>query len=618
MNRWDMDLKLPTVDIKTDVTIPKQNAQIQTVHTNYDPSVMATASLAGIVRVLDDFKVRHDASIANDARLELSKLTATELTDFQVNNNNPQDGDLEKAVTTLQEKQDKVINKYGISDLDWRVRSRFYDDVKTDNNQFASNVASDMIKKDFDVKAKLYNTQKAMAINNAQIYYNNPDAVAKYTKLVQEAVDATATLYDMTDEERQYEHLKGYSAVQLSVGWTAAKIGDYAVLGDIVINQRKNMLGEDWRKLAGMYYSHLADEAVKKSKIDPVFSIDLAVKKRMSAYPADYIESEAAKNGVSVEVQTARLEAQEYRRAMDQVAQENRESDVKYQPVARAIKWLKLYKDRDSVRNAVTIDEKLQAAIGEHFGVNLTDTAHPDYQNAGVKEAQAAFAQVQEYDGYRDIVDQSFYGSYLPKDDAYQASILKTFNSKIDVFCDMTNPQFEARLRGEMGANQETLNKAYIARNEHRAKRQLKQDKDDINRIVNTYMLSNSNGTYNASKGKFDLVIPNEIKKAMNTLGESKVNTKADKLFKNNLISSLMEVTGSDNLTAALQSLRTSPELLMDKDGNLKPHVVECIDLTKEQLSLEYGIAIKNSNIPLQLKPSEMPYAARAYYGVTY
>lgn len=613
-----MDLRLPTVQIKTDVTVPKQNAQIQTVHSNYDESVMATESLAALVGVANDFKVSHDAAIANEARLEISTLNATELTDFQVNNNNPELGDLDKAKESLATKQQKIIDKYGIDDLDLRVRNRFNADLKTDNAQFESSVASSMIEKQYKAKMRLIGTQISSNINEAQMYYNDPKAVEKSTRLALEALELKGKMEGWTDEEFEFERLKIHSSVQLTVGWTAAKMGDYSLLGQIVKTQHKHMIDEDWRKLASMYYSHLADEAVKKSKIDPVFSIDLAVKERMAAYPADYIASEAAKNGVSVEVQTARLEAQEYRRAMDQVAQENRESDVKYQPVARAIKWLKLYKDRDSVKNAVTIDEKIQAAIGEHFGVNSTDTAHPDYQNAGVKEAQAAFAQVQEYDGYRDIVDQSFYGSYLPKDDAYQASVLKTFNNNIDAFCDMTNPQFEARLRGEMGANQETLNKAYIARNEHRAKRQLKQDKDDINRIVNTYMLSNSNGTYNASTGKYDLLIPNEIKKAMKTLGESKVNTKADKLFKNNLISSLMEVTGSDNLTTALQSLRTSPELLMDKDGNLKPHVVECIDLTKEQLSLEYGIAIKNSNIPLQLKPSEMPYAARAYYGVTY
>lgn len=613
-----MDLRLPTVQIKTDVTVPKQNAQIQTVHSNYDESVMATESLAALVGVANDFKVSHDAAIANEARLEISTLNATELTDFQVNNNNPEDGDLNKAKESLAAKQQKILDKYGIDDLDLRVRNRFNADLKTDNAQFESSVASSIIEKRYKADMRLINTQISSNINEAQMYYNDPKAVEKSTRLALEAMEVKGKMEGWTDEEFEYQRLKIHSAVQLTVGLTAAKKGNYALVEQIVNTQHKNMIDDEWRKLAGMYYSHLADESVKKSKIDPVFAIDLAVKKRMAAYPADYIASEAAKNGVSVEVQTARLEAQEYRRAMDQVAQKNRESDVKYQPVARAIKWLKLYKDRDSVKNAVTIDEKIQAAIGEHFGINSTDTEHPDYQNAGVQEALAAFAQVQEYDGYRDIIDQSFYGSYLPKDDAYQASVLKTFNDNIDPFCDMTNSQFEARLRGEMGANQETLNKAYVARNEHRAKRQLKRDKDDINRMVNTYLLSNSNGTYDASKGKFDLVIPNEIKKAIDTLGKSKVNTKADMLFKNNLISTLMDVTGSDNLTTALQSLRTSPDLLMDKDGNLKPYVVECIDLTKEQLSLEFGIAIKNGETPLQLKPSEMPYAARAYYGVTY
>ena len=613
-----MELQIPTVKIDAEMKAPTNTAQIQTVHSNYDESVMATKSLAALVGAVNDFKVAHDATIANEARLEISTLNATELTDFQVNNNNPEDGDLDKAKESLAAKQQKILDKYGIDDLDLRVRNRFNADLKGDNARFESNVASSMIEKRYKANLRLYNTQISSNINEAQMYYNNPKAIEKSTRLAMEALEAKGKMEGWTDEEFEYQRLKIHSAIQLTVGLTAAKKGNYALVEQIVNTQHKNMIDDEWRKLASMYYSHLADEAVKKSKIDPVFSIDLAVKERMAAYPADYIASEAAKNGVSVEVQTARLEAQEYRRAMDQVAQQNRESDVKYQPVARAIKWLKLYKDRDSVKNAVTIDEKIQAAIGEHFGINSTDTEHPDYQNAGVQEALAAFKQVQDYDGYRDIVDQSFYGSYLPKDDAHQASVLKTFNDNIDPFCDMTNSQFEARLRGEMGANQETLNKAYVARNEHRAKRQLKRDKDDINRMVNTYLLSNSNGTYDASTGKYDLLIPNEIKKAMKTLGESKVNTKADKLFKNNLISSLMEVTGSDNLTTALQSLRTSPELLMDKDGNLKPYVVECIDLTKEQLSLEFGIAIKNGETPLQLKPSEMPYAARAYYGVTY
>ena len=618
MNRWDMDLKLPTVDIKTDVTTPKQNAQIQTVHTNYDPSVMATASLAGIVKVLDDFKVRHDASVANDARLELSELTANELTNFQVNNLNPKDEDLGIAVSTLREKQDKVINKYGISDLDWRVRSRFYDDLNADNSRFKSNVASDMIKKDFDVKAKLYNTQNAMAINNAQIYYNDPDAVAKYTKIAQEAVDAKATLYDMTDEERDLERLKSYSKIQLTVAMTAAKMGDHGIVTNIANTQHPNMIDDDWRKVKALELSHKADMAVKASKIDPVLAMDLAVEERMKAYTPEYIESEAKLQGTTPEVVRARLMSREYDQQLAINQQQLLESDVNFKPVADVKQWLIAFKDRPSVQQAVTLEDKIEAVIGEFYGVNITNNPNPDYHDKAVNDVVTKYTHVLKHPKYKEILEPYAFGSTSVRNDAYQRQLLKDFRGNIDAYANMTKSQAVAKLQGELGANPETLNTAMVELDAHKSKRMYDEDKREVYRYINTYLTIRDKSEYNVDKGKYNLLIPNELKPALESLGESKVNREADSIFKNALVDALMQQLGSKDLVAVKHALQQSSDLLYDSEGNLKPYVVECINFTHERLSLKYGIALKkNSSAAPLLKPNDMTYAQRAFLGVS-
>lgn len=612
-----MNLKLPTVEIKTDITTPTQNAQIQTVHSNYDESVMATESLAALVGVANDFKVSHDASIANEARLEISTLNATELADFQVNNNNPQDGDLNKAKESLAAKQQKILDKYGVDDLDLRVRNRFNADLKTDNAQFESSVASSIIEKRYKADMRLIDTQISSNINEAQMYYNDPKAVEKSTRLALEAMEVKGKMEGWTDEEFEFQRLKIHSSVQLTVGLTAAKKGNFALVEQIVNGQHKNMIDEDWRQLKALELSHKADMAVKASKIDPVLAMDLAVEERMKAYTPEYIESEAKLQGTTPEVVRARLLSREYDRQLSINQQQLLESDAKFKPVADVKQYLTMFKDRPSVQQAVTLEDKIEAAIGEFYGVNITNNPNPDYQNQAVQDVVTKFTHVLNYPKYKEILEPYAFGSTSVRNDAYQRQLLKDFRSDIDAYANMTKSQAMARLQGELGANPETLNTAMVELDAYKAKRTYDKDKREVYRYINTYLTIRDKSEYNIDKGKYDLLIPNELKPALKSLGESKVNREADSIFKNALTDALMQQLGSKDLVAVKHALQQGSDLLYDSKGNLKPHVVECINFTHERLSLKYGIALKkNSSAAPLLKPNDMTYAQKAFLGV--
>lgn len=614
-----MDLRLPTVEIKSDVVVPKQNAQIQTVHSNYDESVMATESLAALVGVANDFKVSHDAAIANEARLEISTLNATELTDFQVNNNNPEDGDLNKAKESLAAKQQKILDKYGIDDLDLRVRNRFNADLKTDNAQFESSVASSIIEKRYKADMRLIDAQMASNINEAQMYYNDPKAVERSTRLALEAMEVKGKMEGWTDEEFKYQHLKVHSAVQLTVGLTAAKKGNFALVEQIVNGQHKNMIDEEWRKLASILKTHQAEMAVKKANIDPVLSFSLALEKRMSVYTDDYIQSEADKRGFSFDQMKMVLRNKNANELHEEIQQRNHESKVAYQPVAEATKLFELFKDHPNVKQAVTMDDKLIALFGVVNGVpDLAQQEHPDLKKEAVMNAMSSFHNVTNYKDYEKLLEESVYGNVVLDNDAHQGELYKKFEKDIDSFVDMDNETFVAKFRGEMGASLGTLNKAKAKLNAYRAERLLSEDKKNADALMNHYLATNNTGTFNHAMGDYSLIIPDQMREPMKKkkVNVSKVNNFANATFKKAVINTLMQKTGSNNLVGVINALQKGSDLLMDKDGNLQPDIMECVKFTKERTALEFGFTTDTTTPNYLLKPEEMSYAQKAFIGV--
>lgn len=614
-----MDLRLPTVQIKSDVTTPTQNAQIQTVHSNYDESVMATESLAALVGVANDFKVSHDATIANEARLEISTLNATELTDFQVNNNNPQDGDLNKAKESLAAKQQKILDKYGIDDLDLRVRNRFNADLKTDNAQFESSVASSIIEKRYKADMRLIDTQISSNINEAQMYYNDPKAVEKSTRLALEAMELKGKMEGWTEEEFEFERLKIHSAVQLTVGLTAAKKGNFALVEQIVNTQHKNMIDDEWRKLAGVLKTHQAEMAVKKANIDPVLSFSLALEKRMSVYTDDYIQSEADKRGFTFDQMKMVLRNKNANELHEEIRQRNHESKVAYQPVAEATKLFELFKDHPSVKQAVTMDDKLIALFGVVNGVpDLAQQENPDLQKEAVKNAMSSYHNVTNYKGYESLLEESVYGNVVLDNDAHQGELLKSFRKDIDSFVDMDNETLVAVWRGEKGASLQTLNQIKEELNTRKAERMASEDKKQANALINHYLATNDTGTFNNAMGDYSLIIPDQMKEPMKKkkVNVNKVNTFADSTFKKAVFSTLMQKTGSDSLVGVIKALQKGGNLLLDEDGNLQPDIMECVKFTRERTALEFGFTTDKTTPNLSLKSEDMSYAQKAFVGV--
>lgn len=611
-----MNLLIPTVKIDAEMKAPTNSAQIQSVQSNYDETILATKTMSGILAAVDDFNVAHDATIASEARREISTLNATEFADFQVNNNNPKDGDLDKVKESLATKQQKILDKYGIDDLDLRVKTRFNEDVSNDNARFVSNVASSMIEKQYKATMRLHESEISYNVNEAQMYYNNPDAIAKSTALAMEALDAKGKMEGWTDEEFKYQRLKLHSSIQLTVGWTAAKKGDYAILKQIVDTQHKNMIDEDWRKLAGLWKSHQSDMALKASKIDPVLSYSLAVKKKMSVYTDDYIQAEADANGLTFDQAKMAIETRVADQVMAEIKQRNLESQLSYQPIARASRLLETFRNHPSVQNAVTLEDKIMNVYGLVNGIqNLADQENPDRKIQAVNAAMSAYDNVVSYQGYGKLLEEVAYGNKVLDNDPVQAELYKKFEKDIDAFVGMTNEQFVAKFRGEMGASLSTLNKAKARLDAYRAEKLAVEDKRQVNSLLNFYLASNSTGTFKHSVGNYSLVIPTDLQKAMEkkAVSKAKVNSRADHLFKTGLFSLLMQKTGSDNLVNALHALQRGSDLIMDSDGNLLPEVVELVNQTKKQLGLEFGYLTKD-NEPKQLKPSEMPYQWQQHY----
>lgn len=611
-----MNLLIPTVKIDAEMKAPTNSAQIQSVHSNYDETILATKTMSGILAAVDDFNVAYDATIASEARREISTLNATEFADFQVNNNNPKDGDLEKAVETLNTKQQKILDKYGIDDLDSRVRTRFDENISNDNARFASNVAASMIEKQYKARMRLHESEIAYNINEAQMSYNNPDAIAKSTALAMEALEAKGKMEGWTDEEFKYQRLKLHSAVQLTVGWTAAKKGDYSIVKRIVDTQHTNMIDDDWRKLAGLWKSYQSDMALKSSKIDPVLSYSLAVKKKMSVYTDDYIQSEADANGFTFDQMKMVLETRVSDEVMAEIKQRNLESELSYQPIAKASRLIESFKNHPSVQRAVTLNDKLIAVFGLVNGIqDLAEQENPDRTNQAVNAAMKAYDNVVSYKGYAKLLEEVAYGNKVLDNDPVQAELYKKFEKDIDAFAGMTNEQFVAKFRGEMGASLGTLNKAKARLDAYRSEKLIVADKQNADSLLNFYLNSNSTGTFKHSVGNYSLIIPTELQKAMDkkAVSKSKVNNRANQLFKNGLFSLMMQKTGSDNLAAAIHSLERGSDLIMDKDGNLLPEVVELVNQTKKQVGLEFGHLVKDAE-PKQLKPSEMPYQWQQFY----
>lgn len=612
-----MELQIPTVKIDAEMKAPTNTAQIQTVHSNYDESVMATESLAALVGVANDFKVSHDAAIANEARLEISTLNATELADFQVNNNNPQDGDLNKAKESLAAKQQKILDKYGVDDLDLRVRNRFNADLKTDNAQFESSVASSIIEKRYKADMRLIDTQISSNINEAQMYYNDPKAVEKSTRLALEAMEVKGKMEGWTDEEFEFKRLKIHSSVQLTVGLTAAKKGNFALVEQIVNGQHKNMIDEDWRKLASIWKTHQAEMAVKKANIDPVLSFSLALEKRMSVYTDDYIQSEADKRGFTFDQMKMVLRNKNANELHEEIQQRNHESKVAYQPVAEATKLFELFKDHPSVKQAVTMDDKLIALFGVVNGVpDLAQQEHPDLKKEAVKNAMSSFHNVTNYKGYEKLLEEAVYGNVVLDNDAHQTELLKNFRANIDSFVDFDNESLTAKFRGEMGASIRTLNTMIEELSTHKAKKLSAEDKKNADALLNFYLGSNDTGTFNHSKGDYSLIIPESMKKPMEkkTVPTSKVNNFANATFKKMVFSTLMQKLKTDNLAPVITALKHGSDLIMDKDGNLQPEILECVKLTKERTALEFGFTTDKTTPNMSLKPDEMTYAERKFY----
>lgn len=614
-----MELQIPTVKIDAEMKAPTNTAQIQTVHSNYDESVMATKSLAALVGAVNDFKVAHDAAIANEARLEISTLNATELTDFQVNNNNPEDGDLNKAKESLAVKQQKILDKYGIDDLDLRVRNRFNADLKTDNAQFESNVASSIIEKRYKADMRLIDSQMASNINEAQMYYNDPKAVEKSTQLALEAMEVKGKMEGWTDEEFEFQRLKVHSAVQLTVGLTAAKKGNFALVEQIVNTQHKNMVDKEWRKLASILKTHQAEMAVKKANIDPVLSFSLALEKRMSVYTDDYIQSEADKRGFTFDQMKMVLRNKNANELHEEIQQRNHESKVAYQPVAEATKLFELFKDHPSVKQAVTMDDKLIALFGVVNGVpDLAQQEHPDLKKEAVMNAMSSFHNVTNYKGYEELLEESVYGNVVLDNDAHQGELLKSFRKDIDSFVGMDNETLVAVFRGEKGASLQTLNQIKEELNTRRAERLSSEDKKNADALINHYLATNDTGKFNHAMGDYSLIIPDQMREPMKKkkVNVSKVNNFANATFKKAVINTLMQKTGSNNLVGVINALQKGSDLLMDKDGNLQPDIMECVKFTKERTALEFGFTTDTTTPNYSLKPEEMSYAQKAFIGV--
>lgn len=612
-----MDLLIPTVKIDAEMKAPTNSAQIQTVSSNYDETVMATKTLSGIVAAIDDFIVAHDATIASEARREISNLNAAEYANFQVNNNNPKDGDLDDAVESLSNKQQKILDKYGIDDLDLRVKTRFKEDVNNDNAHFKSNVAASMIEKRYKAAMRLHESEIAYNVNAAQMSYNNPDAVAKSTALAMEALDAKGKMEGWTNEEFEYQRLKTNSAIQLTVGLTAAKKGNFALVEQIVNSQHKNMIDEDWRKLAGIWKTHQADMAVKNSKIDPVLSFSLALEKRMGVYSDDYIQSEADKRGFTFDQMKMALRNKNANELHEEIQQRNHESKVAYQPVAEATKLFELFKDHPSVKSAVTMEDKLIALFGVVNGVpDLAQQENPDLQIESVRNAMNSFHNVTNYKGYDKLLEEVVYGNYVLDNDAHQAEILKSFRANIDSYANFDNETLTAVFRGEQGASLQTLNKMVEELSAYKTKQLSAKDKQIADALLNFYLASNNTGTFKHSKGNYSLIIPDSMKQSMEKrkVNVTKVNNFANATFKKLVFSTLMQKLNADGLAPVINALQKGGDLIMDKDGNLQPDIVECVKLTKERTALEFGFTTDKTTPNMSLKPNEMPYAWQQFY----
>lgn len=572
-----MALQIPTVNLKADGALIEPTAKFQTVHSDFDMSVLATKSLAGILGVIDDFKVRKDTTTANEARIELSQLNATAQTEFDTYEHNPDDSTFDKVTNDVNAKRDKILEKYNIDGLDWRVRSRFYDDYKKDVGTFNANIQSDIYVKRYKADIRTITSQLSYALNEAQVHYNNPEKLKEISVQIKEGVEARGKLEGWDPDTLKYNLLNANSTKLLGMGLTANEKGDYEVLNNIVKNEEPNMLGEHWRQLNALKHRHDAELSVKRANIDPVTGLYATVDHLNKSVTHEQILDYSRTYGMSEDEARRAIYATNFSTAYDMHEQQKRKNNVDYAPVEQSLAMLKEFKDHPEVQKQTNPRDQLNAAIC--VAHNIPTDGHAE--NVDPKVFQSVTTLTNAALSYPDIdrlilrvttgVDFADNPTYNKENNEYvDANIQSIAELDLDSLKTMfIQKRFSTK----------SINYTYSAIAAFKNKQVAAKERSEFTQCVDTWTSAMPN--YKPNKGEYGMLLP-DVAKDQTRVSQREVGNYAHKVFMDTLVGLLADKKNKFSLAQALHSLRNSGELLIDKDGNPTQLLKDAIEKTQQ------------------------------------
>lgn len=243
-----MALQLPSVLFKAEDSTEFEAYKPDKVQVQ-DSAVMYADTLTQLTAVADNFKVRSDGIKATDKFYEMRKFMDEEYTRFKTTVHNPTPADIEGLYKSFEDKRTKVFGE-NISQLDWRVRTKYNQDLDREFNNFQTSVAQTAIQKQYTATVENLTAEIAMNADELSKAFNGPQEQAATDKLMS-SIQTLADTRDIEPGTKEYERLvrETTSKALLNAGLTALDEGRDAEVESRLADLRPRMDDADWRHL---------------------------------------------------------------------------------------------------------------------------------------------------------------------------------------------------------------------------------------------------------------------------------------------------------------------------------------------------------------------------------
>lgn len=271
-----MAIQLPDVEFKAAKAQSVTSVSQDSVLMQHNPAMDSARTLAAATALADQFHLRNEGIKATEAFYKARKNMDEEYTRFVTTVHNPSVADIEQLQKNVNDFNNKVFAEH-VEASDWRIRTKFNQDLGKEMHRFDSSVAQSAISMQHKATLENMSAQIALEVDELSKAFGGANEGAALDTLMA-SVDAMADIRDLDRESAEYKHLvkSTKSMALLNAGITALEQGRDSLMFNRVPGMREHMEDEDWRKLLTAVNTRRLE--LSRAKADKVVSKDEWIK----------------------------------------------------------------------------------------------------------------------------------------------------------------------------------------------------------------------------------------------------------------------------------------------------------------------------------------------------